>query len=174
MGGFADLDNDGDFDLAFPGRNYVYLNDGSGSFTQGPTFTLGTVADPRSVAFADVDQDGDLDFFYAQKDTYNQLVRNDLSGSNRWVKLKLTRGSGQAGAFGARISAFRAGGLNDPAQRITWWETAGAHGYLAQDDPIVHLGVGSRYQVDLRIDFAGGVTKTLRGVPTNTLFEVLE
>jgi hypothetical protein len=69
MGGFADLDNDGDFDLVFPGRNYVYLNDGTGTFTQGATFTLGSVADPRSVAFADVDQDGDLDFFYAQKDT---------------------------------------------------------------------------------------------------------
>jgi hypothetical protein len=36
------------------------------------------------------------------------------------------------------------------------------------------LGVGNRYQIDLRIDFPGGVTKTLRGVPTNTLFEVLE
>jgi len=88
--------------------------------------------------------------------------------------VQLSRRSGQAGAFGARITVFRSGGLNDPAQRITWWETAGAYGYLGQDDPVVHLGVGSRYQVDLRIDFPGGASKTWRDVPTNTRVEAVE
>jgi hypothetical protein len=174
MGGFADLDNDGDFDLVFPGRNYIFLNNGAGTFTQSPAFTLGAVADPRSVAFADAEQDGDLDFFYAQKATYNRLVRNDLSGTNRWIKVQLARLSGQAGAFGSRITVYRAGGLNDAAQRITWWEPTSAHGYLAQGDPVVHLGVGSRYQVDLRVDFPGGVTRTLTGVSTNALIQVQE
>ena len=174
MGGFADLDNDGDFDLVFPGRNYVYLNDGSGVFTQSTTFPLGTVNDPRSVAFADIDNDGDLDFAYAQKRHFNLLVRNNLTSTNSWLKIALLRASGQAGAFGARVFVFEPGGMNDPAQRITWSEATGATGYLAQDNPELHFGVGERTTVDVRVDFHNGPSVELAGLPTNGLHLIEE
>ena len=53
-------------------RNCTRIIDGTGAFTQSGTFAIGPVDDPRAVAFADIDQDGDLDFFYAQKRTFNR------------------------------------------------------------------------------------------------------
>ena len=63
----GDVDGDGDLDVIINGRhNFVnesilYLNDGSGNFTQsaGPTFLGGTSSD---VQFGDIDGDNDLDF----------------------------------------------------------------------------------------------------------------
>ena len=42
-------------------------------------------------------------FYYASKDTFNPLVRNDYSGGNGWLKVLPVRESGQRGAFGARV-----------------------------------------------------------------------
>jgi len=57
----ADINGDGDLDLVAGnnGANLVYINNGSGSFTDSG-LTLGT-NDTRSVALADIDGDGDLD-----------------------------------------------------------------------------------------------------------------
>ena len=85
MGGFADLDNDGDLDLVFAGDDVVYLNDGSGRFSVGPTVPVGGIDDPRAIAFSDVDGDGDLDFAIGAKRSTNWLVRNDKNSGN-WLK----------------------------------------------------------------------------------------
>ena len=64
---FADVDGDGDLDLlvnALGGPNALYLNDGTGRFTDGTeaaglTSTLGSM----SMTLADIDGDGDLDLY---------------------------------------------------------------------------------------------------------------
>lgn len=166
MGGFADFDLDGDIDIVFPGANFVYLNDGSGTFAQGPGISLGTVNDPRSVAFADIENDGDVDFFYAQKRSFNILVRNDYSGSNRWLKVSLIRSNGQAGAFGSRVYIYKAGELNDPDELITWREVRSQDGYLSQSDPRISMGVGDNDFVDIKVVFPGGGETTLLNMAT--------
>ena len=64
---FKDLDNDGDVDLYFSGQNqlqqiftHIYLNDGSGVFTQVTNTGLPNII-RRGAAIADVDNDGDQD-----------------------------------------------------------------------------------------------------------------
>ena len=115
-----------------------------------------------------------MDFFYAQKRQFNLLIRNDLVSSNRWLKILLRRTSGQVGAFGAKVTLYEDGGLNDPNRRIVWKETTSATGYLAQDDPELHLGVGLHHKVDIKVEFPGGVSKELLGVMTNSLVEIRE
>ncbi len=66
---FADVDGDGDLDLVLTslldGKNFMYLNDGQGRFSENRQ--VGWVYNPRggtvSAAFADVDGDGDLDMY---------------------------------------------------------------------------------------------------------------
>jgi hypothetical protein len=149
MGGFADLDNDGDLDLVFAGDERVYLNDGSGTFSSGQSVPVSELGEPRAIAFADIDGDGDLDFAITAIDSRNWLVRNDFDSGNS-LRVKLVSPNGQVGAFGAKVWVRPAG---DPNTLIGMREAKGNTGYLAQDDPVLHFGLGSATVVDVFVDF---------------------
>jgi len=91
---FADIDGDGDLDLAFangggftsegpPQQLRLYINDGAGNFTdEGVARTGGLTGNIRDVQFGDVDGDGDLDFFAFQDFNKIQfLYLNDGTGN---------------------------------------------------------------------------------------------
>ncbi|MCK5353309.1 CRTAC1 family protein, partial [bacterium] len=81
---FADVDNDGDFDLFvsnYVGPNKLYLNDGSGIFTD--VSEVSGLADEgwgKGPSFGDVDHDGDLDLYLGDCKLANKLYLNDGSG----------------------------------------------------------------------------------------------
>ena len=93
--GFADLDNDGDLDLVVlllgaagdttNGRNYLFLNDGGGHFTEAAIargVDVSSTLDRRlySVAFGDYDRDGWLDVhtneWLPATPSHGRLLRN--------------------------------------------------------------------------------------------------
>jgi len=166
MGGFADLDNDGDLDLVFAGDNEVFLNAGDGTFTVGPPLPTVGINDPRAVAFADIDDDGDLDFAFAAKRSRNWLIRNDYDGGN-WLKVRLVSPQGMAGAFGARTRIYRAGEAGQPDALLGLRESRSNYGYLGQDDPVLHFGLGSNTVVDVVVTFADGIEVTQSNVSAN-------
>ncbi len=89
---FADIDNDGDPDLLVTvvgngsgpsNRNYLFVNDGSGVFTEEAVARGAALAstDPRltwSVAFGDFDRDGFVDFHVTEwlASAHSRLLRN--------------------------------------------------------------------------------------------------
>ncbi|MFO7092750.1 FG-GAP repeat domain-containing protein, partial [Limnospira platensis] len=86
----ADFNGDGDIDILLTGRNSrfqpisrVYLNDGSGGFTQATNISL-TGVDFSSVATADFNGDGDIDILLTGRDSSFQPISrvylNDGSG----------------------------------------------------------------------------------------------
>ncbi|NIP15371.1 MAG: hypothetical protein GWM88_11900 [Pseudomonadales bacterium] len=169
MGGFADIDNDGDEDLIFAGDSVVYLNDGGGAFRPGPSIPMAGISDPRAIAFGDIDNDGDLDFVVTDDGGESRLIRNDLAQGN-WLKVDLRSPQGQAGAFGARVLVYPEAGTAGPPIAIR--ESRGNHGYLAQDDPVLHFGLGSVDVVDVVVRFADGSETTLAGVAANQVLLV--
>ena len=70
----GEVDGDGDRDamVANDAANVVWLNNGSGTFTDSGQ-TLGTAAS-RGVAFGDVDGDGDLDAMVANAPSEPNVV----------------------------------------------------------------------------------------------------
>lgn len=91
---FADLDGDWDLDIFVAdgygqgpvGDTYVriFLNDGTGVFTEGGTFPTGAVGvanDPDDVDIFDVDRDWDLDVLINMHGGRSQLWLNDGAGN---------------------------------------------------------------------------------------------
>ncbi|MFQ6093779.1 MAG: FG-GAP-like repeat-containing protein, partial [bacterium] len=87
---FGDVDSDGDVDLliaafdSFDNRpNYLYINDGTGHFTEEGALRLPEIKDGSSstiaCTFGDIDGDGDLDILFANVLTL-VLLLNDGSG----------------------------------------------------------------------------------------------
>ena len=169
MGGFADLDNDADLDLVFAGDDTVYLNEGNGTFTVGPRVPVGGIQDPRAIAFADVDADGDLDFAIGVTQSRSRLIRNDFDGGN-WLKIRLRSPQGQDGAFGAKVMVYAAGVAGRPAVALR--EARSANGYLGQNDPVLHVGLGKHRRVDIVVSFLEGTTHILSDVVSNRIVMV--
>ncbi|KPK38053.1 MAG: hypothetical protein AMJ65_13400 [Phycisphaerae bacterium SG8_4] len=166
MAGLADLDNDTDLDLVFAGDNRIYLNDGSGGFSPGPAVPVSGINDPRAIAFADIDNDGDLDFAVGVKRSRNWLVRNDCTSDSKWLRVKLTSPGGQAGAFGAKVRIYPAG-ARGKGPLLGFREAKSNYGYLGQDDPVLHFGLGRHRSVDIVVVFLDGSVVTIRAAEAN-------
>jgi len=88
---FGDVDGDGDLDAIIGNggingadpRNLLYVNDGTGTFSDALVGFPADFADTRAIALADVDGDGDLDVLFGNAGSYgrqNTLLLNDGLG----------------------------------------------------------------------------------------------
>lgn len=86
---FADVDNDGDLDLFvsnYVGPNRMYLNDGTGHFTDvSESAGLADNGWGKGPSFGDVDHDGDMDLYEGDCKLANKLYLNDGNGVFRDV-----------------------------------------------------------------------------------------
>jgi len=87
---------------------------------------------------------------------------------NHWLTLKLTGTKSNRDAFGARIDADS----GDLHQMI---ENYPQSGYLSQNDPRPHLGIGPHTEVDvLTIRWPSGTVQTLQHVKADQILHVTE
>ena len=108
---WGDYDNDGDLDLfvanAGNENNFLYQNNGNGSFTKitgGPVVSDG--GHSHGSAWADYDNDGDLDLFVANDGQPNFMYRND--GNGQFTRLPNSNAvtGGNALSFGSAWADF--------------------------------------------------------------------
>ena len=165
--GIADLNNDGfwdiitvnEYDTTIPKGKYF---PGTGRISWGNPENFDAPFNGRSLAFADIDKDGDVDFAMGLTPGYSRLYRNDYDGNNQYLLVRLTAPNGQAGAPGAKVWIFE----KETTNIIQYREAETNHGYLMQDDPVLHFGTGSRKAVDVKVKFLDGTIVT-RAVSTN-------
>jgi hypothetical protein len=81
----GDVDQDGDEDLFVAardgGQDLLYLNDGTGTFTDGTAALPQRATDSRAAALADLDGDNDLDLVVAVASADDAVLYNDGSGN---------------------------------------------------------------------------------------------
>jgi enediyne biosynthesis protein E4 len=157
-----------------PMEDLLLRNNGNGTFTDvsedaGPYFKEKKVG--RGAAFADYDNDGWMDAFIVVLGGKGILLHANPPAANvrnHWLTLKLTGTKSNRDAFGARIEAV-AGDLHQTV------ENCPQSGYLSQNDPRPHFGLGSHAEVDvLTIRWPGGTVQTLQHVKADQILRVTE
>ncbi len=186
--GIVDLDNDGNPDLfivtggvypelarkleRYPMKTprTIFRNLGNSRFeelieTAGPGIAAQHCS--RGCAFGDFDNDGDMDILVVNLNEPPSLLRNDVSGSNHWVKVKLIGTQSNRGAVGARVTAHYAG-------KIQAQEVLSQSSFYSASDSRLHFGLGAASEVKLDIRWPNGRRETVANVSADQLITVRE
>jgi len=177
-----DFDNDGWKDLfvvngglhwLVPMEASLFRNNHDGTFMDvsadaGSFFKEKIVG--RGACFADYDNDGYLDAFIVTLGGKGILVhaKPPIGAQNHWLTLKLVGTVSNRDGFGARIEAT-AGDLHQIVENVP------QAGYLSQNDPRPHFGLGAHAEVDLlTIRWPSGTIQTLQHVKADQILTVTE
>jgi hypothetical protein len=170
-GALFDFDNDGWLDLYWGNSDYtgnvglLYHQDAPAHFEAVPTIDGIDHRRSHGSAVADFDHDGDLDivvghsFARCDGECYpTQQVRffENITGQDgNFIELALTGGPGtNRSAIGARVTVT-AGGVTQIR------EVGGGYGhYGAQDDLVVHVGLGDACEADVTIRWPDATLST--------------
>jgi hypothetical protein len=186
--GFADLDNDGlpdiftvaggvypEVERKFPEipmkmPRMVFRNLGGGIFEElseksGSGVTARHCS--RGCAFGDFDNDGDVDILIMNRNAPPSLLRNDLTGTNHWLKVLLVGVKSNRSAIGARVTVHY--GQKRQAQ-----EVLAQSSYLSVSDRRLHFGIGSAQSADIEVRWPNGNKETVSSIAANQLVVVRE
>jgi enediyne biosynthesis protein E4 len=186
--GFADFDNNGLPDILvvaghtfpeiekrhpeFPAEDprMLFRNLGSGRFEElfdqaGPA--LLDAKNSRGCAFGDFDNDGDVDVLIVNLNQPPSLLRNDISGNNSWLKVKLIGTKSNRSAIGARV-VVKSGDC------IQTQEIQSQSSFLSCNDFRLHFGLGQARRAEVKIRWPNGGWQTLPEVTANQLLTVKE
>ena len=177
-----DFDNDGDLDIVTANGTAEELilqypvlleNDGKGHFRDtgrelSPYFS--TKRSGRGLAVWDFDNDGDLDITISHVDLQATpvMLRNDGGNDNHWLGLNLIGKAGPVSAIGANVTVT-AGSRKQVF--VNQWAT----GYLSNNDPRLHIGLGKNKRVDIvEIDWMDGTKDILRDIISDQYITIIQ
>jgi len=180
--GLFDFDNDGWKDLfivngglawLIPQQSSLLRNNGNGTFTdvsmQAGSFFQSPIVS-RGACFADYDNDGYVDAFVVALGGKGILLHNTPPAGkrNHWLTIKLVGTRSNRDGFGASLEAT-AGDLHQ------WVQSTSASGYLSQNDPRPHFGLGQHALVDtLTIHWSSGTVQILHDIKADQVLKITE
>ncbi len=179
--GFFDFDNDGWKDIfivnggltwLIPMESNLLRNNHNSTFSDvsllaGSFFEKRYVH--RSACFADYDNDGYIDGFVSTLGGEGILLHNTPPEKrNHWLTVKLVGTKSNRDGFGSSLEAV-AGDLRQVVQAVS------GSGYLSQNDPRPHFGLGQHDKVDrLTIRWPSGAVQTLEHIQADQILTVKE
>jgi len=170
-----DSDNDGDYDFLWELKTtnlntppLLMINNGSNIFTDQRSFRMPSASTPsiRSNRYFifDFNNDGFMDVFVPGTPSTNaQLLRNNGTGSNKYLNIRLLSCNSQADPLGAKIY-LRAGALRMHKVYNGQGNTTTSAGKSEK----IHFGLGSNTSIDsLVINWPNGLTEIRTGLNVN-------
>ncbi len=163
---WADYDNDGDLDLFVTNNqnqnNFLYSNQGDGSFVRVSNALSQDGGESKGAAWADIDNDGDLDLYATNHDSnVDFMYKNSRGRCQNQLCLNLTGSNSNASAIGAkvRVKATIYGESVWQMQEVSS-QTGGGLG--SQNDMRIRFGLGDAAQADsVVIEWPSGYQQVL-------------
>ena len=118
-------------------------------------------------AFGDFDNDGDIDILIVNLNEPPSLLRNDVTGTNRWLKVLLIGVASNRSAIGAQVVA--AYGERRQVQAVLAQSS-----YLSVNDRRLHFGLGSATTASLEIRWPNGAVEKIADVAAGQLVVIRE
>jgi enediyne biosynthesis protein E4 len=123
-------------------RKRVWLNDGFGRFTEvAQVVGVHDTFDGRAVALADLGNRGVLDVIVANQRGPLLIYQNQVEPGRHWVQFDLEGTASNRSAIGAQVELQWGG-------RVQLQQVAAASGFSAQNQHVLHFGLGSATTVD--------------------------
>lgn len=180
---WSDVDNDGDEDLFVTNsfntiyKNYLYLNEGNGTFTRNTSdIVTNDSAWSYGCAFGDYDNDGFQDLLVAtcrlNGADMPQLLYHNNGNSNHWLTVKLTGTTSNKQAIGTRIYVKAVINGN------TIWqmrEISAQSSYCGQNDMRAHFGLGNSIIADsIKVSWPSGLNEYYTNIPADQFITMIE
>jgi hypothetical protein len=152
-------------------EDQLFENTGNGNFRDvsnesGSWFSHEMVG--RGACFGDYDNDGDLDAYIVNLNDRGVFLRNNKGNLNNWIELKLEGTTSNRDGIGAKIK-LDSGGKTQTAQKIS------TTGYLSQNDPRLHFGLGKNQSVDkIEIRWPSGKIQLIKNIEANRIITITE
>lgn len=177
---FIDYDNDSYADIfktngalkhLYGQEDQVFRNEGNGQFRDislelGEYFHRELVG--RGACIGDYDNDGDPDIFIVNLNDHCVFLRNNKGNQNNWLMIKLTGTTSNKDGIGSRVKLTTDGKTQTAQKKSTT-------GYLSQNDPRMHFGLGDSESVDkLEIIWPSGKVQTMENIRANQILEISE
>ncbi len=170
----GDVDGDDDLDIiwangggfsspaALPSRSRLYINNGSGVFTDETTGNLGFSGYARGVELGDIDGDGDLDVLVTAGGGPLRLFRNDMPKKGRWLVVHAVDPALNRVALGA-VVRVSAGGRSLQRRVLAGFS------YASSSQPIAHFGLGDVDRIDdVTIRWPDGTRERFTGITVDS------
>lgn len=182
---WSDIDNDGDLDLFVTNSfgtttlwpNFLFLNNGNGSFTRVGNTAPATDLDwSYGCAFGDYDNDGFEDLAVASC-RYNSVDRPDLlyhndGNSNNWITIKLVGTTTNKSAIGTKIRV-KANINGNPVWQMR--ELSAQTSYCGQNDLRPHFGLGNATNIDsIKLEWLNGTVEYYTNITTNQFITIVQ
>ncbi len=182
---WSDVDNDGDLDLFVTNSfgtttlwpNFLFLNNGNGSFTRVGNTAPATDLDwSYGCAFGDYDNDGFEDLAVATC-RYNSVDRPDLlyhndGNSNNWITIKLVGTTTNKSAIGTKIRV-KANINGNPVWQMR--ELSAQTSYCGQNDLRPHFGLGNATNIDsIKLEWLNGTVEYYTNITTNQFITIVQ
>jgi enediyne biosynthesis protein E4 len=149
----------------------LFHNTGHGRFEQVMAGAAGNAIDDphcsRGCAFGDFDNDGDLDILIFNLNEPPTLLRNDVPGTQHWLKIRLIGVRSNRSAIGARV-------VVETAESTQTQELLSQSSFLSANDCRLHFGLGGLASATVRVSWTDGTWEPLGHVDADQLITVKE
>lgn len=181
--GFLDLFVTNEGDLGVGNANFLYHNNGNGTFTdvaaQEGLQLEDNTSEHKCAAWVDYDNDGSLDLII--KDGvgdegshgpnsigFHRLFKNN-GNSNHFIKVKLVGTQSNRDGIGAIVTLKN-------GRRMSFRQNNGGGGgeYTSQGSEPLHFGIGAATKSNVVVKWPSGIIDLLRSVPANSTITVVE